>query len=372
MNLSPDPNASELLDVFFESAEELLQGMNGGGLALEKNPDDSEQLRHIRRAVHTLKGDSATCGFRELSELAHALEDILTPELVREKAKAVAEAILSAADVFGEMLEAYRRNSPPPRGNGLREHIESLLNKPAPQPISLSSPQFGWTEYERLLIGEACRRGESVYHIALELAADTFLPGPMFELARKAFESVGKVLAINPPEASDSLEIRVIEAALSTTESIEGIKRRCQIPSVVEKLTVEPVDAPQAKQRERDALQVLLEAEAAAVSAEFKEAPERAAHEPTRATSAPIAGAASQSVENTLRVDPARIDSVMNLVGEMIIGKSMLQRAIAEFEQKYAKDPLRTKMSDALAFQSRILAELQKSVMEIRMVCPME
>ena len=112
MNLSPDPNASELLDVFFESAEELLQGMNGGGLALEKNPDDPEQLRHVRRAVHTLKGDSAACGFRELSELAHALEDVLTPELVREKAKAVAEVVLSAADVFGEMLEAYRRKCP--------------------------------------------------------------------------------------------------------------------------------------------------------------------------------------------------------------------------------------------------------------------
>jgi len=368
VNLSPDPNASELLDVFFESAEELLQGMNGGGLALEKNPNDQEQLRHVRRAVHTLKGDSAACGFRELSELAHALEDVLTPELVKEKAKAVAEVILSAADVFAEMLEAYRKNSPPPQGNGLRKHIESLLNKPAPPPISSSSSQFEWTEYERLLIGEACRRGETVYHIALELAADTYLPGPMFELARKALESAGKVLAIKPPEASDSLGSRFIKAALSTTESIEGIKQRCRVPSVVEKLTIEPVDAPQARQSERDALQVLLEAEAAAVSAEFKEAPERAVHEPTQATSAPISAAASQSAENTLRVDPARIDSVMNLVGELIIGKSMLQRAIAEFDTKYAKDPLRTKMSDALAFQSRILTELQKSVMEIRMV----
>ena len=79
-------------------------------------------------------------------------------------------------------------------------------------------------------------------------------------------------------------------------------------------------------------------------------------------------GAASSDVQSTLRVDTARIDSVMNLVGELIIGKSMLHQAIAEFERRYAKDPLRGKMSDALAFQSRILAELQKSVMKIRMV----
>ena len=58
----------------------------------------------------------------------------------------------------------------------------------------------------------------------------------------------------------------------------------------------------------------------------------------------------------------------MNLVGELIIGKSMLQRTIAEFERRFAKDALRGKFSDALAFQSRILNELQKSVMKIRMV----
>ncbi len=69
-----------------------------------------------------------------------------------------------------------------------------------------------------------------------------------------------------------------------------------------------------------------------------------------------------------LRVDAARIDTVMNLVGEMIIGKSMLQRAMAEFEKRHTKDPLRGKFADALAFQSRVLGELQKSVMKIRMV----
>ncbi len=56
MNLSPDPNASELLDVFFaESAEGTPPRNEWGGLALEKNPNDPEQLRHVRRAVHTLK-----------------------------------------------------------------------------------------------------------------------------------------------------------------------------------------------------------------------------------------------------------------------------------------------------------------------------
>ena len=79
-----DEQAAELRELFFESAEEILQGMNEAGLALEAQPGDAEQLRHVRRAVHTLKGDSAACGYRQLSELAHDFEDVLTPELVRD------------------------------------------------------------------------------------------------------------------------------------------------------------------------------------------------------------------------------------------------------------------------------------------------
>jgi two-component system chemotaxis sensor kinase CheA len=124
----------------------------------------------------------------------------------------------------------------------------------------------------------------------------------------------------------------------------------------------------------RDVLEILVESEAAAVSAgipgEFADPPEvhEDAHEDESHPVAAPGGLAHAVAENTLRVDAGRIDTVMNLVGELIIGKSMLQRTITEFERRFSKDPLRGKFSDALAFQSRILNELQKSVMKIRMV----
>ena len=80
MSFFSDERSAELRELFFESASELLQVLNEEGLKLEKNPSDAEILREVRRTVHTLKGDSAGCGYRELSELAHGLEDILTPE----------------------------------------------------------------------------------------------------------------------------------------------------------------------------------------------------------------------------------------------------------------------------------------------------
>ncbi|MGH9716924.1 MAG: chemotaxis protein CheA [Candidatus Acidiferrales bacterium] len=370
MTFPSDEQSSELRDLFFESAEEILQGMNEAGLALEEHPGDAEQLRHVRRAVHTLKGDSAACGYRQLSELAHEFEDVLTPELAQQRSGSIAEAILTAADTFHEMLAAYRSNLQPPSGGALRERISSLLQKDAPEaekPASEFHAKFEWTEYERLTVAEAIRNGESVYNLAVHLDPQAPLPAAAFELARKAIESAGKILALRPEGGAYTEKTCLIEAALSSAQTPEWIRAHCQVPSIVDTLFLEDLHAPNAAPR--DLLDILLESEAAAISSGIKgtSAEPSATVEEEPREAAASAGTA-HAVENSLRVDAARIDTVMNLVGEMIIGKSMLQRAIAEFERRHTKDPLRAKFSDALAFQSRVLGELQKSVMKIRMV----
>ena len=80
MTNSPDERGAELRELFYETSQELLQALNDEALKLEKHPGDEEIVRSIRRTVHTLKGDSAACGLRELSELAHQFEDALSLE----------------------------------------------------------------------------------------------------------------------------------------------------------------------------------------------------------------------------------------------------------------------------------------------------
>ena len=366
MTFFPDERAAELRDLFFESAAEILQAMNEAGLALEERPADKESLRSVRRAVHTLKGDSAACGFRELSELAHELEDVLTPELAQRHAGLIPEVVLAAADTFHEMLAAYRDNLQPPAGGALREHIQRLLTKPLAQPKKTArEAKFEWTEYERLMIAEAFRRGERVYQIGIHLDPESLLPAAAFELARKALEGAGKILALHPEKPADIEQAGVIEAALSTANSVDWIRKRCHVPSVVARISVQEVEEQQTKPR--DLLDILLESEAAAVSAGISAVEHESASAHAGDSHGTAAGTA-HAAENTLRVDATRIETVMNLVGELIIGKSMLQRTINEFERSHSKDPLRGKFSDALAFQSRVLGELQKSVMKIRMV----
>ena len=375
MTFSPDDRASELRDLFFESAEEILQAMNDAGLALEERPSDKESLRSVRRAVHTLKGDSAACGYRELSELAHELEDVLTPDLVKEHAGLIAEVVLTAADTFRDMLAAYRSNLQPPDGGALREYVQRLLHKPATarrdKPLEETAATFNWTEYERLLIAESFRRGETVYQVAMHLAGEAILPAAAYELAKKALERAGKILALRPEDSAEVVSGGLLEAALASSKPADWIRKRCQVPSVVAQISVNRV--PLMQTGPRDVLDILVESEAAAVSASVaggiadSDDREMEDEDDAQSSGAPT-GLAHAVAENTLRVEAGRIDTVMNLVGELIIGKSMLQRTIAEFERRFAKDALRGKFLDALAFQSRILNELQKSVMKIRMV----
>src|SRR5258708_5172224 len=84
--------------------------------------------------------------------------------------------------------------------------------------------------------------------------------------------------------------------------------------------------------------------------------------------SMPETSFAPTQTENILRVEAGRIDSVLNLVGELIIGKSMLQQVLGELSKRYPKEQLRGRFADAIAFQARVLNDLQRTVMKIRMV----
>jgi two-component system chemotaxis sensor kinase CheA len=361
----PDDRSGELRALFFESANELLQSLNDAGLELEARPTDDEVIRRVRRAVHTLKGDSAACGYYQLSELAHELEDVLSPQVGQQSGGKLAEVVLEAADSFSAMLAAYQRNIEPPPSEHLHTLIRSLLNAPAQPEKKGPSPkvaaQFAWTEYEQLMVSEAMHRGETVYNIALRIDPNSLMHAAAFQLIRNVLHGCGTVIALRPEDNSAAATVEIVEAALATTQPEERIAQRCKIPAIVSELRVERMT--HIETAEHELLGDILEAQAADATAHSKD------HGPSvDPAKAATGSAAAAVVENTLRVDSARIDAVMNLVGELIIGKSMLNRTLTEFDKTHSRDPLRAKLSDAMAFQSRVLDELHKCVLKIRMV----
>ncbi len=367
MSKPPEDRNPELRAIFFESANELLQSLNEAGLELEARPTDEEVIRRVRRAVHTLKGDSAACGFHKLSELAHELEDILTPQVAGKHGSRFAEVVLAAADSFEAMLAAYQRSKKLPSLETLHGLIRGLLVETAPaaeppKSIERVPAAFAWTEYEQLMISEAVHRGEVVYNVALRIDPDSLMRAAAFQLIRNVLHGCGTLIALRPEDNLAAGNVEIVEAALASPQPEEAIKKRCRIPSIVSDVRVER--ASTAETPEHELLGDLLEAEAAqsvANTVEHGEAGEAA-------KSGQAGSAVAAVAESSLRVDASRIDAVMNLVGELIIGKSMLHRALTEFDQRHARDPVRAKLADALGFQSRVLDELHKCVLKIRMV----
>jgi two-component system, chemotaxis family, sensor kinase CheA len=361
----PEDRMAELRELFFESAGELVQNLNDQAMQLEKSPGDPENIRSLRRTVHTLKGDAAACGFRELSELAHEFEDVLGLEKTAAAASVPAVA-LRAADVFSAMLKAYRQKKKLPSIQSLREEIARLAH-PGPagavenkKKRAASRQATRWSEYEQLAIAEAAHQHKRLYHVTVQLDPQCGMPIAARQLVRIALAAIGEVLALYPGEGSRESTDRV-EVALASEKSTEQIRAQCQIPTIALQARVATLH-PKAPVRANGGSERKLET--AAPDSATLAAVEPFASPATETVAAPL----STGPDNILRVDAERIDSVLNLVGEMILAKSMLQQTLLEFTERFARDPLRGKFADAMAFQARVLNDLQRSVMKIRMV----
>jgi two-component system chemotaxis sensor kinase CheA len=385
MTNSPDERGAELRELFFETSQELLQSLNDEALKLEKKPGDEEIVRVIRRTVHTLKGDSAACGLRELSELAHQFEDALSLEGTVTQA-AVAEIAFAAADVFAEMIGAYHSGKRLPSTKSLSKKIQDLTavpasgknrrtKKPAAKvpaakiPVRRASQKTGghWTEYEKLAMTQAQSEGQDVYHVVVKIDPHCAMPIAGRQLVQNAIGVMGPVLAVRP-DAKSPAASKQVEFMLASMQTAEQIAAKCKIPTITAEVTVDLLLEAAATQSSTDTKNlVAVEDPTQSPTSETSSLAETPG-DAVAATAAPEAVAAPSQLENILRVDAGRIDSVLNLVGELIIGKSMLQQALSEFSKRFPKEPLRGKFADAMAFQARVLNDLQRSVMKIRMV----
>jgi two-component system, chemotaxis family, sensor kinase CheA len=377
VTVPPEDRMTELHQLFFESAGELVQKLNDEAMQLEKSPGDAETARSLRRTVHTLKGDAAACGFRELSELSHEFEDVLTVENTAAAAS-VPEIALRVADVFAALLEAYKNGTKLPSIQSLRADIARLAHPALAGAAKRKTKKAAaktsrWSEYEQLAIARAVAEGKRVHHVVVQVDPQCGMPIAGRQMIQLALAGLGEVLALYPVEGSLEPMNRV-EAALASEKPAEQIRTKCNIPTIAVSVRVTPLRL----QAPSHPLPPVLAADSEFADSELKNeiAPPAAAavgagvaaKDASSLGEIPGAPAAPSGPDNLLRVDAEKIDSVLNLVGELILAKSMLQQTLLEFGQRFPKDVLRGKFSDAMAFQGRVLNDLQHSVMKIRMV----
>ncbi len=307
--------------------------------------------------------------------------------LTLEKTAAAAlvpEIALRAADVFAALLETYRKRTKLPSIQSLRADIARLARPTAGGAVKTKTKRTKaaakpsrWSEYEQLAIARATVEGKRVHHVVVQVDPQCAMPIAGRQMIQLALVGLGEVLALYPLEGSVEPMNR-IEAALASQKSAEQIRTKCSIPTIALKVRVAPLRVPAPSRPLPPTLAA--DAESKDNDEDRDKGSDEAASptkKPAEATAASIESASAAELaapavpsgpDNVLRVDAERIDSVLNLVGELILAKSMFQQALMEFGQRFPKDVLRGKFSDAMAFQARVLNDLQHSVMKIRMV----
>ena len=377
MTNPPDERGAELRELFFETSQELLQALNEESLKLEKSPGDEEIVRSIRRTVHTLKGDSAACGLRELSELAHQFEDALSLETAASHG-ALAEIAFAAADVFTAMLAAYHGGGAMPATEALRQRIDELTSAPAAKKSrrkkksTEAAPRSGkdWTDAEKRALAQAQATGLAIYDIVVKIDPHCTMPIAARQLIQNAIGGIGQILVVRP-DAKSPAASKQVQFVVASSQAEGQIAAKARIPTITGDVSVTLIAAASpSKSSARTSAAAVPEASASATKTSTPASSANVLAQPTPVEAqAPVPEPPAQAMtENILRVEAGRIDNVLNLVGELIIGKSMLQQSLNEFGKRYPKDLLRGKFADAMAFQARVLNDLQRSVMKIRMV----
>ena len=200
--------------------------------------------------------------------------------------------------------------------------------------------------------------------------------GAAMQLIRNVLQECGRLLAIEPDHITLGPNLDVVEAAVASGHDGAWIRRKCRIPAVTSDVLVQAVAGNQ--EQADDVLDIVQHVTAElrteheppeiraeeVITAPTEHAAQQAAPQPAE----PAPASFSNVPETVLRVDAERIDAVLNLVGELIIGKSMMHQTVNDFDKRYPKDSLKGRFADAMAFQARIINDLQKSVMKIRMV----
>ncbi|MBV1873801.1 MAG: chemotaxis protein CheA [Gammaproteobacteria bacterium] len=364
-------------EVFFEESFEGLEIMESGLLNLSAGSDDIESINDIFRAAHSIKGGAGTFGFNQVSEFTHDLETLL--DQMRDGRSPVTdesvELLLLSVDCLKDMLKSLVDKSEIDCSAALEltEKFKSLLERnsqlsaaPAvndtpkitsPNP-SLSSK---WI-IEFKPHGHVLQTGNEPYRIIRELSA------------------LGEIdVEVDISDLQPYAEMEPTDCHLSWMLKLSGLDlNREKIDEVFEWVAdesdiniCEETSAPaeQAKNAPvafengsyKQALEPENESLPTSTNSQVKVAPESKVAELKKES--PKKSVSQPAESKSIRVNIDKVDSLINMVGEMVITQSML----CALSKDFSTDKLDTLVS-GLAELEASTRELQENVMSLRMI----
>jgi two-component system, chemotaxis family, sensor kinase CheA len=309
-------------ELFLTESREHLSAINHLLLELERAPTASEPVTAIFRAVHTIKGMSATMGYAAVAELSHELETLL--DRVRHGRLSVTPEVLDACFAAADALERAIESGAVEGGDGSGAGVDAAIARL--RALGGAVPDEGTTRQEDGGGGD----GPTGQLVQVRLEAPTPLKGARAFLIVKRAQSLGRVHSVTP--ALEALQAerfdRTFSLRIDTVADRASIERTIRSVGSVEHVAVEGAGAG---------------ADAAARGA-ARQAADAAAGRPAR----------------HVRMDLRRLDSMMNLIGELVITRGRLDALARQVDD--------AALHESMDQASRLISELQDEIMLSRMV----
>ena len=323
----------EILQDFLIESFELIEQLDQDLVELENTPEDLDLLNRIFRVAHTVKGASSFLNFDVLTHLTHHMEDVLN--------KARHGELLLDADVMDVVLESI---------DLMKALLTSIRDTSSDEGIEVSECV---ARLDVISKGEELPAGKAVVEEVIIIVD---------EIDEEIFESEEETDYSNMTD--DDVEAE-IERLLAERQNADKAKREAKI-AAGEDVPVMPDAAPPAE--EPKAAEEPKPATAATVAAPVAQpAVAKARPEPAAKAAAP-APASATAVEQTIRVDVKRLDHLMNLIGELVLGKNRLIKINDDVEERYEGEEFLEELNQVVSIVSLVTTDLQIAVMKTRML----
>ncbi|GAA9884104.1 chemotaxis histidine kinase/response regulator CheAY2 [Helicobacter pylori] len=336
----------EIMEDFLIEAFEMNEQLDQDLVELEHNPEDLDLLNRIFRVAHTIKGSSSFLNLNILTHLTHNMEDVLnrarkgeikiTPDIM--------DVVLRSIDLMKTLLVTIR-DTGSDTNNGKENEIEEAVKQlQAITSQNLEGAKEGTKEAPKKENQEEAKK-ENIKE----------------NQENKAKTPTAESLANNNPLADEP----DLDYANMSAEEVEAEIERL----LNKRQEADKERRAQKKQEAKPKQEVASKTEISKTETPKTETPKAPKTETKTKAKADTEEnkAPSIGVEQTVRVDVRRLDHLMNLIGELVLGKNRLIRIYGDVEERYDGEKFLEELNQVVSSISAVTTDLQLAVMKTRM-----
>ena len=391
--MEEEMDVSQYLEIFLDETNEHLQNLNTQILELESDPENMDNINEIFRAAHSLKGMAGTMGSKRMQNLTHDMENVFSE--VRNGNIKVKPEMIDVLFQCLDALEEYKNNIQETSDEGTNDNenlikaLNDILNggkteapaareeAPAAAPAAPAAENgaggaekwndIAFDDSQIRVIREAMRQGKNVYGINVVVQESCILKAARAFLVFKAVEEKGEII-VSMPSAQDVEDEKFdkdFTLIVLSDYSLEDIIKSAESVSEIAQVTGAVLELEKTRNyhAEEETSEPVPEKKEVAVAEVKAEPPKKEEKKPAATAKAPEKKPANKPVVNrTVRVDIEKLDSLMNLVSELIIAKNSLVAASSSDQGNNSA------FNEQIEYLENVTTNLHESVMKVRMV----